>query len=130
MRNSRGMFFHFKGILVPGTMHRPNKYSQGFELTVYENVLNEPTKWKKQSNISVYSMSDLFHKDVPFAFFNRVIDTGSIVRRHTTLHDSSVRCYDFNYREKLVRWSDGADGRLNGAMRTRAETLCDLRVSD
>ena len=52
-----------------------NKYRNGFDLTVHEDVLNEPVKWKKPHNIFVCSMSDLFHEEVPFAFIDKVIKT-------------------------------------------------------
>ena len=52
-----------------------NKYRNGFDLTVHEDVLNEPVKWKKPHNIFVCSMSDLFHEEVPFAFIDKVMNT-------------------------------------------------------
>ncbi len=49
------------------------KYANGFNVTVHEDALNEPKKWHKPRNIFVCSMSDLFHKDVPFEFVDKVI---------------------------------------------------------
>ncbi len=51
------------------------KYANGFEVTVHEESLSEPLKWRKPRNIFVCSMSDLFHKDVPFEFVDDVINT-------------------------------------------------------
>lgn len=49
------------------------KYKNGFKVTLHEDALNEPRKWHKPRNIFVCSMSDLFHKDVPFEFVDKVI---------------------------------------------------------
>lgn len=49
------------------------KYKNGFQVTVHEEALNEPRKWRKPRTIFVCSMSDLFHKDVPFAFVDKVM---------------------------------------------------------
>lgn len=49
------------------------KYKNGFKVTLHEDALNEPKKWHKPRNIFVCSMSDLFHKDVPFEFVDKVI---------------------------------------------------------
>ena len=49
------------------------KYKNGFQVTLHEDALNEPKKWRKPRNIFVCSMSDLFHKDVPFEFVDKVI---------------------------------------------------------
>jgi len=48
------------------------KYKNGFQLTLHENCLNEPFSWKKPSRIFVNSMSDLFHRDVPIEYIQRV----------------------------------------------------------
>ena len=45
-----------------------NKYKNAFTLTLHDDDLNEPLKWKKGKNIFVCSMSDLFHEQVPFSF--------------------------------------------------------------
>ena len=51
------------------------KYANGFNLTLHENCLQEPLQWKKSHNIFVCSMSDLFHKDVPFEFIDKIVNT-------------------------------------------------------
>jgi Bacteriophage protein gp37 len=61
---------------------RQEKYVNGFTLTMHENVLAEPKQWKKPHNIFVCSMSDLFHKDVPFAFIDKVMKTISETSHH------------------------------------------------
>lgn len=53
---------------------RIKKYANGFDLTLHEECLTEPLSWKQPHTIFVCSMSDLFHKDVPFSFIDKVID--------------------------------------------------------
>ena len=48
-------------------MGQPN-YRNGFKLTLHEHVLELPLHWKRPQMIFVNSMSDLFHKNVPFEF--------------------------------------------------------------
>ena len=49
------------------------KYQYGFEVTLHEDDLLEPTKWQNPQNIFVCSMSDLFHEKVPFDFIDKVL---------------------------------------------------------
>lgn len=51
------------------------KYSNGFHLTLHEECLAEPLVWRQPHTIFVCSMSDLFHKDVPFEFIDRIMQT-------------------------------------------------------
>ena len=51
-----------------------DKYRNGFDVTLHPEDLEMPLRWKKGHNIFVCSMSDLFHKDVPFEFVDKVID--------------------------------------------------------
>jgi len=48
------------------------KYTNGFELTLHPETLKEPYTWKKPKMIFVNSMSDLFHKDVPVEYIQRI----------------------------------------------------------
>ncbi|MFZ1977225.1 MAG: phage Gp37/Gp68 family protein [Bacteroidota bacterium] len=48
------------------------KYSNAFKLTLHESDLNIPFEWKKPKIVFVNSMSDLFHKDVPVAYIQRI----------------------------------------------------------
>lgn len=58
------------------------KYQNGFTVTLHEEALNEPKKWRKSRTIFVCSMSDLFHKDVPFDFIDKVIQVIKETPRH------------------------------------------------
>jgi len=49
-------------------------YANGFQLTLQPDMLELPLGWKKPQTIFVNSMSDLFHKDVPLAYIQRVFD--------------------------------------------------------
>ena len=55
-------------------MGQPN-YVNGFGLTLHPHALQLPLKWKKPQRIFVNSMSDLFHKDVPEEFIQKVFAT-------------------------------------------------------
>jgi protein gp37 len=51
------------------------KYINDFALTLHPDTLDLPLKWKKPCDIFVNSMSDLFHKDVPLDFIQKVFET-------------------------------------------------------
>lgn len=50
-------------------------FEQGFDLTLRPERLEQPLSWRQPRRVFVNSMSDLFHKDVPFWFVDRVFDT-------------------------------------------------------
>ena len=47
-------------------------YEFGFDLQFREARLSQPLNWRRPRKIFVNSMSDLFHKDVPWQFVDRV----------------------------------------------------------
>jgi protein gp37 len=49
-----------------------DKYLNGFELTLHPETLKEPYTWKKPKMIFVNSMSDLFHKDIPIDYIQKI----------------------------------------------------------
>ena len=55
---------------IPG-----HAYEQGFDLRLWPGRLEQPLRWKKPGMIFVNSMSDLFHKEIPDDFIDRVFDT-------------------------------------------------------
>lgn len=59
------------------------KYSNGFQLTIHEDDLKEPYKWKGSHNVFVCSMADIFHKDVPFDFVDKIFDVIKNTPQHT-----------------------------------------------
>lgn len=52
-------------------MGQPN-YLNGFKIALHEHTLNFPLQWKKPQTIFVNSMSDIFHRDVPLRFINKI----------------------------------------------------------
>ena len=58
----------FRG--VPG-----HPFENGFDLQLRPERLEQPLQWRETKMIFVNSMSDLFHKQVPFSFVDRVFDT-------------------------------------------------------
>lgn len=59
------------------------RYANGFNLTLHPEALNEPKRIKEPSLFFVCSMADLFHKDVPFEFIDKVMNTIKECPRHT-----------------------------------------------
>lgn len=49
-------------------------YINGFNVTLHDHSLKLPLKWKQPHTIFVNSMSDLFHRDVPFDFISKIFD--------------------------------------------------------
>lgn len=61
----------------------PRTSGPGFGLTVHEEALDLPLRWRKPSKIFVNSMSDLFHADVPDEFIARVFAVMARTPHHT-----------------------------------------------
>ncbi|GAI22178.1 unnamed protein product [marine sediment metagenome] len=59
------------------------RYRNGFKLTLQSEALEEPYKWKKPRVVFVNSMSDLFHKQVPLGFIQKVFAVMKENKRHT-----------------------------------------------
>jgi protein gp37 len=51
------------------------RYQNGFRLTLHKDVVDLPRSWRSGRVIFVNSMSDLFHRDVPLEFIQRVFQT-------------------------------------------------------
>lgn len=58
-------------------------FETGFDLTLRPGRLEQPLSWKKPKRIFVNSMSDLFHKEVPREFIDKVFDTMERADWHT-----------------------------------------------
>jgi protein gp37 len=59
------------------------RYKNGFQITLHEDVVDLPKSWRVPRMIFVNSMSDLFHKDVPVDFIQRVFATMRDCPQHT-----------------------------------------------
>ena len=57
-------------------------YEMGFDLTLREERLRQPLRWKRSREVFVNSMSDLFHKEVPWSFVDRVFDVMEEADQH------------------------------------------------
>ncbi len=58
-------------------------YANGFEVTTHPHTLEIPLHWRKPREVFVCSMSDPFHKDVPFMFIDKVMQTIKATKQHT-----------------------------------------------
>lgn len=57
-------------------------YEFGFDLRLHPGRLDQPLKLKRPSAIFVNSMSDLFHKDIPLEFLDRVFEVMEAAHWH------------------------------------------------
>jgi len=80
-------------------------YANGFELTLQEHMLERPLQWKKPQLIFVNSMSDLFHKDVPFDYIQRIFDVMRRAHWHTFQILTKRSQLLFDYHEQ-IEWPD------------------------
>ena len=59
------------------------RYRNGFNITLHNEVVEAPLRWKKPQMIFVNSMSDLFLRDVPIGFIKNVFDVMGQAHWHT-----------------------------------------------
>jgi protein gp37 len=59
------------------------RYENGFAVTMHEDLVELPKRWKKPRTIFVNSMSDLFHPDVSIDFIRRIFVTMGECPQHT-----------------------------------------------
>ena len=60
-----------------------DRYRSGFKLTLQEDLIDLPKRWRKPRTVFVNSMSDLFHDEVPLEFTKRVFATMEQTPQHT-----------------------------------------------
>lgn len=81
------------------------RYANGFQLTLHPEALNEPKKIKEPSMFFVCSMGDLFHRDVPFDFIDKIMDVIEATPQHTyqllTKRADNMREYFDHYRHNV-----------------------------
>lgn len=82
-------------------------FEAGFDLTLRPERIAQPLAWRRPRMIFVNSMSDLFHKQVPRAFIDKVFDTMERADWHTfqvlTKRSSLMRDYlKSRYGERLA----------------------------
>ena len=80
----------FRG--VPG-----HPFESGFDLRLRPERLDQPLAWKRPRRVFVNSMSDLFHKEIPADFIDRVFDVMEAADRHVfqvlTKRSAPMRAY-------------------------------------
>lgn len=60
-----------------------HRYRNGFNVTLHHDLIELPLRWKTPRRIFVNSMSDLFHRDVPFEFIEAIFKTMEKAHWHT-----------------------------------------------
>jgi protein gp37 len=80
------------------------RYINEFNLTLHEDVIDEPLSWKKPKTIFVNSMSDLFHEKIPMEFIQKVFNVMVKAEWHTfqILTKRSERLAELS---KFLPWS-------------------------
>lgn len=61
----------------------PRTSGPGFGVTLHEDTLDIPRRWREPRVVFVNSMSDLFHARVPLSYVQRVFDVMRETPRHT-----------------------------------------------
>ncbi|MGH2750087.1 MAG: DUF5131 family protein [Actinomycetota bacterium] len=61
----------------------PRTSGPGFGLTLHEDKLDEPLRWRSPRVVFVNSMSDLFHAKVPASFIRRAFNVMAATPQHT-----------------------------------------------
>ncbi|HSW46796.1 MAG TPA: phage Gp37/Gp68 family protein [Phycisphaerae bacterium] len=82
------------------------RYRNGFKLTLHDDLVDAPVRWKTPRLVFVNSMSDLFHEDVPIGFIRRVLET----MRRCPQHQFQVLT---KRAERLAKLADRLDWRDN-----------------
>ncbi|MBN2068911.1 MAG: phage Gp37/Gp68 family protein [Opitutales bacterium] len=59
------------------------RYQNGFDVSLHNDLIDLPKKWKSSRVIFVNSMSDLFHDSVPGSFIQAVFQTMNQCPQHT-----------------------------------------------
>lgn len=80
-------------------------YEPGFDLTLRPQRLADPLSWRKPKMVFVNSMSDLFLKEIPATYVDRVFDTMERADRHCyqVLTKRSSRLRDYVNRRYAAR---------------------------
>jgi len=80
-------------------------YRNGFQLELQPHMLERPLEWKSPQTIFVNSMSDLFHKDVPLKYIQKVFDVMHRANWHQfqVLTKRAERLFELN---PYLHWSE------------------------
>jgi protein gp37 len=61
----------------------PKSSGPGFGVTLHEDVLEKPLRWRRPRRVFVNSMSDLFHEEVPDEYIAKVFAAMAAAPQHT-----------------------------------------------
>lgn len=81
------------------------RYRNGFKVTLHEDVLEYPLRWKKSRIIFVNSMSDLFHEEIPEYFIRDIFS----IMNQSTQHIFQVltkRSKRLNTLASKLKWAE------------------------
>lgn len=111
-----------------------DKYKNGFNLALHEPVLAEPYTWRNSKIVFVNSMSDLFQKNVPIEFIQKVFTVMNENPQHVfqVLTKRSDLLLEYDNR-KLLKWThniwmgvsvedERVKYRINDLRKTKAKT--------
>lgn len=79
-----------------------HNYRNGFRLTMHDHMVDKPLRWQRPRLVFVNSMSDLFHRDVPDEFIQRVFS----VMRQASQHTFQVLTKRAERLAELAPWID------------------------
>lgn len=96
-------------------------FPNGFDVTLHDERIDQPYRWKKPARVFVNSMSDLFHKDVPDLFITKVFDVMEANPQHTfqvlTKRPARMRSFVQQREEQWREYAAKFDGCPTEAMR-------------
>lgn len=74
------------------------RYRNGFKMTLHEDIVEIPLKWKKPQTVFVNSMSDLFLESVPASFIGRIFEVMRMAHWHSfqVLTKRAERLFDMS----------------------------------
>lgn len=58
------------------------RYQNGFNVTIQDDLVDLPRRWRTPRKVFVNSMSDLFHPSIPSAFIRRIFETMNKCPQH------------------------------------------------
>jgi protein gp37 len=112
-------------------------FENGFDLTLRPERLEQPIKWRRPKMIFVNSMSDMFHKEVPWSFIDKVFATMERANWHTfqilTKRSSLLRKYinsNYNFTrvpENIWLGTSVEDGTQKSRIRHLQQTYASVR---
>ena len=73
--------FNGPGMPYDGLIARTGQWNG--KITIADNLIDRPLRWKKPRRIFVNSMSDLFHENVPDSVIDKVFAVMALSKKHT-----------------------------------------------